>query len=75
MATPSAANGHIAKMFLKRTASHTAVVQMSFSYLFFIMMLRKYTPSKHLLSHAHVGPLLKNEECGRSTTIKRESSA
>ena len=59
MATPSAANGHIAKMFLKRTASHIAVVQMSFSYLFFIMMLRKYTPIKHLLSHAHVGPLFK----------------
>lgn len=62
MATPSAANGHIAKMLLKRTASHTAAVQMSFSYLFSIMMLGKqHIPGKHLLCCAHVGPLKKKK--------------
>jgi hypothetical protein len=74
MATPSAANGHIAKMLLKRRASHTAVVHTSFPYHLSIMTTRKqHILSTHLLCCAHLGPLLKYQENKRETiNIKRE---
>lgn len=63
MATPSAANGHITNMLLKKAASHTAIVQMSFPYLLSIMTLRKqHIPSKHLLCCAYVGSFFKNQK-------------
>lgn len=71
MATPSAANGHIAKMLLKRTASHTAAVQMSFSYLSFVTMLTNHLTSKHL-SCTCEATFVKNQESRIETTNERE---
>lgn len=72
MATTAAANGHIAKFWKGQFL--TAIVQISFSYLFSIMVLRKqHIPSKNLLCCAHVGSFFKkNQESRRETINKRE---
>jgi hypothetical protein len=64
MATPSAANGRVAKLLLKKTASHAAVAHTSsLPCLSSIIMQREqHSPSKHLFPHAHVEPLFKKNQ-------------